>query len=72
MSNSNLETEELEIPCKACGGEGGHYTEHPRYWRWCGLCNGAGFVPTEFGTKVLALMQHNFRPLFERMQNGDD
>jgi|HubBroStandDraft_2_1064218.scaffolds.fasta_scaffold1834862_2 hypothetical protein len=62
---------ELETPCEACGGERGHFTEYPQYWKPCGLCNGAGFVPTPFGERVLALLEHNFRPMFERMQNDD-
>jgi hypothetical protein len=41
-------------------------------WENCPVCDGAGYVPTEFGKRVLDLMRHNFRPLFERMQNGDD
>jgi hypothetical protein len=31
----------------------------------CGVCDGSGYVPTEFGERVLSLMMHNFKPMLE-------
>jgi len=50
---------ELETKCDACKGEG----TAGESWRpeLCESCNGAGFVPTPFGRKLLALVAHNIR-----------
>jgi DnaJ-class molecular chaperone len=53
----------LEIVCPICTGTGGN---KGRYDRWrCHNCNGAGYVPTEFGKMVLALMRHNFYSMLQ-------
>ena len=62
----------LESECPYCSGKGRERIEGSGKWRTCFTCSGAGFIPTEFGKMVLALMRHNFRPMFERMQNRDD
>ena len=54
---------ELETSCPVCGGAGGE-TER-REWTDCYRCNGAGYLPTEAGKRVLALLKHNFRPLLK-------
>ncbi len=54
----------LEERCNHCGGKGWYSSEKMGRSR-CGFCNGAGYVPTETGEAVLALMRHNFRPMLE-------
>jgi hypothetical protein len=61
---------ELERPCSECLGECGEQTEAG--WEPCWICNGTGFVATPLGQQILQLMRHNFRQMFERIQNGDD
>jgi hypothetical protein len=55
--------QELEIVCPRCKGEAYRnvYGEDVR----CGVCNGAGFVPTRLGNRILRLVRHNFRPMHE-------
>jgi RecJ-like exonuclease len=54
----------LEIPCPCCDGRGWEWYSHER----CDVCDGAGYMPTDLGEKVLALMRHNFRPMLEDAQ----
>lgn len=56
---------QLEVPCERCHGKGGWHSDG---WRRCGQCNGAGFVPTETGAAILALLRHNFKPLLEDVE----
>lgn len=57
---------ELETVCLFCEGTGrGHVCR-------CRDCNGAGYVPTEAGRKILALMQHNFRPMLDDARDDHD
>ena len=58
----------LEQPCRKCGGRGTYSGGGDR--ETCGLCEGAGYVPTEVGMRVLDLMRHNFRPLYDDMRGG--
>ncbi len=51
----------LEIICKFCRGRGGPEDGDPLLR--CTRCDGRGFVPTEIGERVLALVQHNFKPM---------
>ena len=44
----------LEEACGACEGSGSFYMEGP-----CESCCGSGYVPTEAGEKLLALVRHN-------------
>jgi hypothetical protein len=60
----------LELVCPDCGGEGGFSENPPHDFTTCLECEGAGYVPTEAGKKVLALMQHNFRPLASKLKFG--
>lgn len=47
----------LEVICEHCHGEGG--TNAYTYWEKCSCCNGAGYIPTEDGKRLLDLMRHN-------------
>ena len=40
---------ELETVCEHCRGK----------WSDCHRCGGSGYIPTEFGERVLALLRHN-------------
>jgi DnaJ-class molecular chaperone len=60
LNISNL-TIELETVCPSCKGKGGE-TER-RQWYPCVRCEGAGYIPTEIGASILALVRHNFGPL---------
>ncbi|WP_149111090.1 hypothetical protein [Limnoglobus roseus] len=53
---------ELERPCETCRGQRGSDDCYSRRYM-CPECDGAGFVPTEFGVKILQSMRHNFRPM---------
>jgi DnaJ-class molecular chaperone len=53
----------LEVPCDSCDGNGRRRKEGE--WVRCSMCNGAGYIPTETGEKVLALMRHNFGPMLQ-------
>lgn len=67
---SRSDNGELEVTCRKCNGSGCVRDGGERCA--CPLCEGAGFEPTELGERVLALVRHNFRPMFERMQDRDD
>jgi hypothetical protein len=58
------ELEYLCHKCRGCGMGGGAQGR-------CVLCGGSGYELTDFGEKVLKLMEHNFRPLFRRMIDGE-
>jgi DnaJ-class molecular chaperone len=50
---------ELETVCPECNGRGS--------WKKAGVCdrcNGHGAVPTEFGERILALIQNNRARIF--------
>ena len=49
----------LEEACERCNSRGWYVQDGER--DSCDVCEGAGFVPTEFGEKILALMRHNIR-----------
>ncbi len=66
VAASNLDAVELESVCSYCHGTGGPEYKGDPYK--CPNCEGAGFVPTEFGKKVRALMEHNFRPMLRDAQ----
>jgi DnaJ-class molecular chaperone len=70
MTIRDIEQSALENLCDTCGGEGfGRHECHPDRLR-CSDCNGAGYVPTELGEKVLDLMRHNFRPMLQDVTTG--
>jgi hypothetical protein len=56
---------DLESSCPICKGKGGCRLEDTGEWRDCGICYGAGYMPTAFGEKILALVRHNFRPMLQ-------
>lgn len=51
-----LEQQKLEDVCLLCQGGGGQ-TEMGD-WSPCFRCNGAGYIPTEHGARILSLVQH--------------
>jgi anti-TRAP (tryptophan RNA-binding attenuator protein) protein/uncharacterized protein DUF551 len=51
----------LETPCEECGGTG----RTKEYRGNCITCNGKGFVITEAGKRVLALMQRNLMQMLK-------
>jgi hypothetical protein len=67
--NAMAQLPELETVCIHCKGEG-RYSGGRKSYR-CEACDGAGYTPTEFGAKVLALMRHNFHPLYEDEKTAD-
>ena len=60
MNNpENIIDNDLETICPICGGTGG---SEMRYDKWrCHNCNGAGYIPTALGERILALVRHNFK-----------
>jgi DnaJ-class molecular chaperone len=60
----------LEVICPDCNGEGGFSDNPPHDFTRCFECDGAGYVPTEAGKKVLALMRHNFGPMASKLHFG--
>jgi len=71
MQNEKMDQKlpSLEARCEHCGGIGFFGIGARR--RRCGLCDGAGHIPTEFGERVLALMRHNFKPLHDDLCTCD-
>lgn len=57
------EAQILEVFCESCHGKGYQRCDYGDGSDVCARCDGAGYVPTEFGRKVLALMQHNFKSM---------
>lgn len=52
----------LENICPECNGAKGYNDiEADGGWADCGECNGAGFVPTSIGSRILDLIRHNSR-----------
>ncbi len=55
----------LEFPCTYCTARGGWRVEGSGTWHRCTMCNGSGFIPTDFGSRVLDLLRHNFQSLLQ-------
>ena len=55
-------TDVLEEICTACQGQGGRNNPETG-WSDCYKCEGAGFIPTVLGERILNLMRHNSRAL---------
>lgn len=51
---------DLEIRCEKCNGTGGERWINGKL-TYCSYCKGAGYVPTEDGKKILAIIGHNLR-----------
>lgn len=52
---------DLEVECRHCKGKGDVYDHESGSYTDCEECNGSGFVPTAFGTRVLNLFRHQCR-----------
>lgn len=50
---------DLETPCVACEGKGLQYLSEDDAFHECPICHGGGFVPTDEGKSILALMRHS-------------
>lgn len=59
---------ELETKCDECDGKGRKFSGHRN--RTCGKCDGAGYIPTEFGYAIIVLMRHHNRAV--EMQREDE
>jgi ribosomal protein L37AE/L43A len=59
---------ELESTCPVCKGEA-RWRLGNGEWHYCGNCDGAGFMPTPLGERILTLMRHNFRPMLQDAQD---
>lgn len=66
------ESTDLEVMCDSCHGKGQWREEGSGRDRVCGRCDGAGYVTTELGTKILKLIRHNLRHLLESESSLDD
>ena len=59
---------DLEDLCGSCRGKG--YDRGRGGPVRCDVCNGAGFISTEFGERILNLMRHNFKPMLHDATGG--
>jgi DnaJ-class molecular chaperone len=59
----------LEVPCEKCKGRG-WYSYGGGQKEPCPVCDGAGYEPTAFGDRILALMRHNLKPMLQDAQDG--
>lgn len=73
MANSVLANITLEHRCNVCEGTGGEpEAMHPEdRWR-CSECSGSGYILTQFGQKILSLMQHRFRSMLDDHRAKND
>ncbi|MBV9657134.1 MAG: hypothetical protein JO295_03385 [Verrucomicrobia bacterium] len=53
----------LEHCCQDCGGKGGRAAMYADEWEVCPACLGAGYIPTDFGRSIVALIRHQERSL---------
>lgn len=53
---------DLEILCPHCKGM--RIINGEKHYQTCSNCKGSGFVPTEEGKKILELMRHNFKGIY--------
>jgi hypothetical protein len=51
--------ETLDEPCRRCGGTGKSRTDDPGYLPYCQVCNGNGYIQSEFGEMLLAYLARN-------------
>lgn len=60
----NLNDIELENPCFPCFARG--YNLEPEIGKvTCVHCDGAGFIPTQIGKRILDLIRHNIPNLLD-------
>jgi hypothetical protein len=52
---------ELETVCPECEAEQNYNGNPCGPWEPCGTCDGAGYLPTKFGKKILQLLRHDSR-----------
>jgi hypothetical protein len=58
----HIDLPDLETRCDSCEGRGGE--EERGRWCPCPTCDGTGYIPTEAGKRILAIVRHNFRTLY--------
>jgi reverse gyrase len=57
------ESLDLESLCLECGGKCGEQKRGK--WYPCHACLGSGYVPSEFGKRVVALIRHNLKQILQ-------
>jgi DnaJ-class molecular chaperone len=63
----NLVLPVLETKCLKCEGSG-YFSEGPGDKGICDVCGGSGYVPTDAGKRVIALLRHE---LLKRKRTSD-
>lgn len=58
---------ELEKQCPLCKGAGGEDPDDGSGWSDCIQCGGSGYVTTAMGDRIVALMQHNLKPILKKV-----
>jgi DnaJ-class molecular chaperone len=54
---------ELERSCPRCAGAGGEKRDYDNVWDKCVQCGGSGYLTTAMGERVIALVEHNLKPI---------
>jgi len=54
---------ELERVCPRCKGAGGEKRDYDNVWDECVQCGGSGYLVTAMGERVIALIEHNLKPI---------
>jgi DnaJ-class molecular chaperone len=54
---------ELERVCPRCRGAGGEKRDYDNVWDTCVQCGGSGYLVTAMGERVIALIEHNLKPI---------
>jgi hypothetical protein len=72
MVLSNTTEEDFEVGCEFCDGKGRTRSERDGKWYHCDVCGGAGHIPTPLGTRILALVRHNFRPMLREFSRTNE
>lgn len=70
MADTNKTLPLLEIVCDNCNGKGGWVDDRPNgvgMWH-CSECHGAGYLPTEAGKAIYAMISHNFRRIMHETE----
>jgi hypothetical protein len=61
VSEESVQLPELEVLCPECGGDTDYNGNPCGPWEPCGSCDGAGYLLTAFGEKVLRLVRRRLR-----------